>query len=906
MLTTNRAYIILLFSFCFLLFFRLGAQRAALSVRNGGVQEPGSILATDTLGADSLAVDTPVVTAKRKSPLEAPVDYKASDSIVFMGNNTAYMYGDGVVTYQDIELDAAEIRMNLDSSIVSAVGRPDSVGELVGTPVFKDKSGEYNSETMRYSFDTQKGYITNIITQQGEGYLTGGRTKKMEDGDFYMVDGKYTTCDDHECPHFYLQLTKAKVRPKRNIVTGPAYLVLADVPLPLVIPFGFFPFTEKYSSGIIMPTFGDEMTRGFYLRDGGYYFAISDYIDLALTGEIYTKGSWGLNAQSNYIKRYKYSGSFNLGYIITITGDKGMPDYQKQKNFRVIWNHSQDSKANPNMSFSASVNFTTSGYDRNNIGSYYNPAQFTENTKSSTVNMTYNFPNSPFSLSATANITQRTRDSTLNVSFPDLTLNMSRIYPFRRKEQVGKERWYEKISLNYTAMFRNSIQTKQDLFFKSSLIRDWQNGIDHRISSSATFNVFKYINLTPSFNFNDRMYTSKFSEHWDPVKNAAVRDTTYGFYNFYNFNFNVTAQTKLYGFYKPLPFLGDKIQMIRHVFTPSVTFTGAPDFTNPKFGFQKSYNYLDASGNLINKIYYPFSEGIFNGQPTGRTGLIQMSVANNLEMKVKSDRDSTGVRKISLIENLQASMSYNMAADSMRWSNLNTSILIKLTKGFNLQASAEFDTYTYQLNSAGQPIRVNVPRWKVGKGIGRLRSTGTSFSYTFNNDTFKKKKDSDSGDQDVPPVVPEEPTGPLDNDQQKPQESSNSEMEMKDGYMVWRVPWSLSVNYSISYAYDNSDFNVRKMEYNRRVNQNLSLSGNISPTKNWSFNFTASYDFNLKKIAYMNCSISRDLHCWQMSASFVPVGPYKSYNFNISVKSSLLQDLKWDKSGSPYDTLDWY
>ena len=379
------------------------------------------------------------------------------------------MYGQGVVTYQDIELDADEIRMNMDSSTVFAIGRPDTAGEIVGNPIFKDKSGEYESATMKYNFKSQKGYITNIITQQGEGYLTGGSTKKNKEGDFYLKDGKYTTCDDHECPHFYLQLTKAKMRPKKNIVTGPAYLVLAGVPLPLAIPFGFFPFTEKYSSGIIMPTFGDEMARGFYLRDGGYYFAINDYIDLALTGEIYTKGSWGLNAMSNYVKRYKFSGNFNMGYLVTILGDKGMPDYQKQTNFRLIWSHSQDAKANPNMSFSASVNFTTSGYDRNNLNSYYNATSFTENTKSSTVNMTYNFPNTPFSISATANITQRSKDSTLNVSFPDFTLNMSRVYPFKRKNPVGKEKWYEKISLNYTGLFRNSIETKQNLFFRVKL-----------------------------------------------------------------------------------------------------------------------------------------------------------------------------------------------------------------------------------------------------------------------------------------------------------------------------------------------------------------------------------------------------------------------------------------------------
>ena len=573
---------------------------------------PDSLLkSVDSILVDSVMTDTVQAPPPKKSPLEDVVKYTANDSIVFLSNNQAYMYGQGVVTYQDIELDADEIRMNMDSSTVFAIGRPDTAGEIVGNPIFKDKSGEYESATMKYNFKSQKGYITNIITQQGEGYLTGGSTKKNKEGDFYLKDGKYTTCDDHECPHFYLQLTKAKMRPKKNIVTGPAYLVLAGVPLPLAIPFGFFPFTEKYSSGIIMPTFGDEMARGFYLRDGGYYFAINDYIDLALTGEIYTKGSWGLNAMSNYVKRYKFSGNFNMGYLVTILGDKGMPDYQKQTNFRLIWSHSQDAKANPNMSFSASVNFTTSGYDRNNLNSYYNATSFTENTKSSTVNMTYNFPNTPFSISATANITQRSKDSTLNVSFPDFTLNMSRVYPFKRKNPVGKEKWYEKISLNYTGLFRNSIETKQNLFFKSSLIKDWRNGMQHTIPVSATFSLFKYLNISPSFNFTDRMYTNRIMQQWDPQSAAVVRDTTYGFYNVFNYSFSVSAQTKLYGFYRPLPFFGGKkIQMIRHVFTPSVSFSAAPDFGSSRYGFWQTYSKIE-NGKRVDVKYSPFSHGIF-------------------------------------------------------------------------------------------------------------------------------------------------------------------------------------------------------------------------------------------------------------------------------------------------------
>lgn len=861
-------------------------------------------LVADSLSNDSLATDS--VPKKKKNGLTSVVDYQANDSIVFTNGNEVYMYGKGVVQFDGMELNADQIEMNMDSSQVYAVGRPDTVGDIVGRPVFKDKSGEYESETMHYNFKTKKGYITNIVTQQGEGYLTGGQTKKMDNDEFYMKDGKYTTCDNHEHPHFYLQLTQAKVRPKKNIVTGPAYMVLADVPLPLAIPFGFFPFTEKYSSGIIMPTFGDELERGYYLRDGGYYFAINDYVDLALTGEIYTKGSWGVNARSAYIKRYKYSGNVDLSFITTITGDKGLPDYSKMKNFKVAWTHTQDTKNNPNMSLSASVNYTTSGYTRNDLNSYYNANAFTENTKSSTVNMTYRVPNSPWSFSATANVTQRTQDSTLNVSFPNLTISMGQVYPFKRKTVVGNERWYERIQLSYSGRFQNSILTKQDQILKSNLIRDWRNGMYHNIPISATFNLFKYLNLTASFNFTDRMYSNKVMQDWDTQQARVVRDTVYGFYNVYNYYGSLSADTKLYGFYTPWKIFGDKVQAIRHIFTPTISFSAAPDFSAPRYGFWDSYSYVNEYGETVTTKYSPFSNGVYGTVSQGRQGTVSFAVSNNLEMKVKSDRDSTGVRKISLIENLSANMSYNMAADSMKWSNLNTSILIKLTKNFNLQMSAVWDTYTYQLDRYGNPVRVNKPRWTVGKGIGRLSSTGTSFSYTFNNDTFKKKdKDSDSKNTQQQRQQPNAlPTDPNSGDEEEEAPGDSDVQFGPDGYSIWEIPWSLSINYSVNYGY--GTFNKKKMEYNGRFTQNLSLSGNINLTKNWSFNFSASYDFDAKKIAYMNCNITRDMHCWSMSASFVPVGPYKSYNFHISVKSSLLQDLKYDKHGNSYNSLDWY
>lgn len=850
------------------------------------------------------APSTGVRIVRDKVDLDNSVDFSAKDSLILMKRDTAFMYGDSKVTYGAIKLDASELKMDMKDNTVYAVGTPDSVGDLQGTPVFDDNGTSYEAKSMSYNFKSGHGYIIDVITQQGEGYLTGGRTKKIDENTFFTENGRYTTCDNHEDPHFWLQLTKGKVRPGKDVVSGPAYMVLAGLPLPLAVPFGYFPFSEKYSSGIIFPTFGDDYQRGFYLSNGGYYFAISDNMDLALTGEIYTKGSWGLQARSAYVKRYKYSGNFNLSYLKTIYGEKGMPDYSKMTNFQILWSHSQDSKANPNMSLSASVNFTTSGYTRNDLNSYYSNA-FTENTKSSTINMTYRFPNSKWSLSTTANVSQRTQDSTLSVSFPNFTLTMSQVYPFKRKRAVGDEKWYEKIKLSYSGQFNNSLTAKQDVFFQKSLIKDWRNGMRHSIPISATFNLFKYINLTPSINLTDRMYTSKVKRQWDPNASAEVCDTTYNFYNVWDFTTSLSLDTKIYGFFQPLPFLGDKVKMIRHVLTPTVSFNASPDFGSSFFGYYGHYDYPDAQGQMQTRTYSYFPNSLFGVPGQGRNGSVSVSLANNLEMKVKSDNDSIGEKKVSLIENFTVSQSYNFAADSMNWSNINTSILLRLVKNFNLNLSATWDVYTYQLNAAGNPVRVNVPRWKAGKGIGRLSSTGTSFSYTFNNNTFKrggdkndkKKKNNQTEDQEFAEDT---------SDYRSPNDKKeDDQMQLgQDGYMKWEVPWSLTVNYSVSYGY--GSFNKKKMEYDGKITQNLSFSGNIRPTANWNFGFSASYNFDTHKLAYMNCNISRDLHCFTMRASFVPVGPYKSYNFHISVKSSLLSDLKYDKRSSIRNGVTWY
>lgn len=873
-----------------------------------------------TLKTDSLAVDSVVATddslgarkgftriVRDKVDLDNALNFSAKDSLVLVGQQNAFLYGDGNVDYGEFKLNSAEIRMEMDSSTVYAEGVVDSIGELQGNPVFQQGGDEYESKSMKYNFKTERGYITNVITEQQDGFLLGNKAKKNPDGSFFLEDGFYTTCDDHEHPHFGFKITRAKVRPKKDVVTGPGYMMLVGIPLPLALPFGYFPFSEKYSSGIIFPSFGDDYNRGFYLRDGGYYFAINDNVDLALRGEIYTKGSWGISAHSSYVKRYKFRGSFDISFLTTITGDKGSPDYSKMKNFQVIWSHQQDTKANPALNFSASVNFATSGYSRNDLNSYYNQ-NFTENTKSSTINATYRRPGSKWSFSATANIAQRSQDSTLAVSFPNLTVTMSQVAPFKRKKSVGGEKWYEKIKLSYSGQFQNSLTAQQDVFFKKSLIKDWRNAMRHSVPVSATFSIFNYLNLSPSISMNDRMYTSKIRRQWDTQASREIQDTTYGFYNIFDFNASLSFDTKVYGFYKPMKFLGDKVQMIRHVITPTLSFNWAPDFGNPMWKYYDFYEYTDQAGNNRRVDYSYFSHGIFGVPGRGKSGSLSLNISNNLEMKVKDENDSTGSRKISLIENLSLSSSYNFAADSLRLSPLQTSIMLRLVKNFNLNLSATWDPYVYKLDASGYPRQVNRFRWQEGKGLYKLSSTGTSFSYTFNNDTFKRKK-KDEKSTDNPTDEDEESTEEesFSNRAEARRRNKTGETDAgsdSDGYAKWDCPWSLSVNYSINYGY--GEFDKQKMDYKGKWTQNLSFNGNIRPTKNWNFSFSASYNFELKKIAYMNCSISRDLHCFTMTASFVPMGPYKSYNFHIAVKSSLLKDLKYDKRSQGNNNIRWY
>lgn len=867
---------------------------------------------------DSTAIDTTAAdSAKRKPGIDAPVDYECTDSLVYDAETRlVHLYGKAQVKYMDMTLNAAKITMNMDSSLVRAAGERDTAGILQDKPVYSQGSDNYHSELMAFNFKTKKGYITNVETTQGDGFMQSQHSKRAADGTLYLEHAKYTTCDAKH-PHFYLALSRAKVRPGKESVFGPAYLVVADVPLPLAVPYGFFPFNKKYSSGFIMPSYGDETSRGFYLRDGGYYFAINDYMDVKALGEIYTKGSWGLSAETNYRKRYRYNGNFYISFLRTVDGEKNMPDYAVTKSLKVQWTHSKDAKASPNTTFSARVNFASENYERSNLESMYNPLAYTQSTRASSVSFSHTFPSIGLNIAGSTNLTQSLRDSSVSMTLPDLSISLNRFYPFRRKHQAGKERWYEKISMSYTGSLSNSINTKEDKLFKSNLVKDWRNGMQHRIPIDATFQVFKYINISPQFSLRDIMYTNRVMRSWDETTQKEVADTTYGFYNLYDWSLGVSANTTLYGFYKPWRKLfGDKIIAVRHVFKPSVSFSYAPDFTSSHYGYQRTYVKTDANGEVSTVTYSPYSSGIYSYPSGTKQGMITMSVSNNVEMKVKSDRDTTGERKISIIDELYGALSYNMAAETRPWSNLNTRIRLKLTKNYTFSMAAVFATYAYAFDKNGRVVTSDRTEWSYGR-FGRFQGMSQNLSYTFNNETLSKlfsrrsdrstasndetdtDTDTDAEDANIDPDLRNAKKG----GKQKKQKAKVDE----DGYLRFSLPWSFTVSYGISMAEDRSkQINVRRMRYPYSFTQTMNFSGYLRIAEGWNISFTSGYDFNYHELSMTTASVSRDLHCFEMSCSVV-LRPYSSFNFTFRARANELADaLKWDKRSSYSSNIEWY
>lgn len=871
-----------------------------------------SIARTEVALQDSLALDS---VPKNNSGLDAPVEYASKDSVwYFMDSGNIFMYGEGKVKYQNMDLGAELITVNLDSTIVHAVGVADSTGTIKGKPVFRQGESEYKSEKMSYNFKTGKGYITNVDTKQEDGFLTAERTKKNKENEMFLEHGRYTTCDD-EHPHFYIAMSRAKVRPQKDVFFGPAWLVIEDVPFPFALPFGFFPFSNSnYSSGFIMPSYGDDSQRGFYLREGGYYFAISDKMDLKVLGEIYTKGSWGINAQSNYSKRYRYRGSFSFDYQVFKTGEKNFPDYSENKSFRIQWNHSQDSKASPNSTFSANVNFSTSSYDKNSMSSLYNPTQYAQSTKTSSVSYSRTFSEIGLTLSSSANVSMSSRDSTISLTLPDLNISLARFNPFKRKKAAGKERWYEKIALSYTGNLSNSINTKENLLLHSNIIKDWKNGFKHTIPVTASFSLFKYINVTPALNYTERWYTTKETRTWDPDRMVEKRDTTYGFNRVYNWNLSLSANTKIYGMYKPWKIFGDKIQQIRHIITPTLSYSYAPDFSASRYGFYDTYMRTDADGKVTAVTYSPFSSGLYGVPGMGKTGSISMGLSNNVEMKWY-DAKSDSLKKVSLIDELSMNMSYNMAAKTQPWSDLSMNIRLKLTPKYTFNMNAVFATYAYELDENGNVYVGPHTEWGYGRW-GRFQGMSQHLSYTLDNKKvlgfFKKKEkntDAKNGEKSDDDDDDDKQKSSQDSSERGASHNESAALD-EDGYMKFKMPWTLSLSYSVTMAEDKRKevFNPKRMRYPYKLTHQFNFSGTLKISNAWNCSYSSGYDFTNNRLSTTTININRDLHCFSLSGGLVLSSyGYTSYNFTLRATASTLADaLKYDRRSPANNAVQWY
>jgi len=809
-----------------------------------------SIAGVSLIG-DSLAVDSMVVVPTKEPPFKARIKYKAVDSVKFnMQVNRAYMYKQTQINYEDIELKAFKTEFDMASKVVYAKGGRDSLNQYMEAPVFKQGNTEYDADSMSYNFQSGKAVIHRIKTHQGEGYMQAAKAKRYPDGHIDMGGGIYTTCDaDH--PHFGLRLSKAKVIPGDQVVFGPAYMELLDIPLYfLALPFGFFPQTNKEAvSGMIPPTIGMEISRGLSLTKGGYYFAFNDHFDAQIMGDIYTTGTWRSILTTRYMKRYKYSGNLDLSYGVTVTGEKGL-DQAKTKQYSVTWNHRQDAKANPHHTFNANVNYSSSSYDRQ--FEWMNLAATTTNTKSSSINFAQNWPNSPFKLSTGMNVSQTSSDGMVLIDFPNFSFSMARIYPFRKKESAGKPKWYEDIALQYNADMKNTLKGHEDNLISDNNLKNMRNGFQHKIPFSINFKVLKFFNITPSLNYTGVMYTGRLSKTYDPYSNdgrgAVITDTTRGLFYAHalspSMSVSMTPKFYLMNMYGP----NSKVEAIRTVISPTVSVNYVPDLR--RF-FNYTETYVDGNGDVKDYQIYQ-NQGIYSLPLTpGQSGTVSLGVNGNVEMKVRSNDTTSNEqsRKVKILNNISANTSYNIFKDTMKFSNISLSANTTLF-GLNLTMSGNVNPY--KLSPAGTEINQFGPR------LTKM-SFNTGISLPLNKNDKKKEDKKENTD---------------------------------DPYLYFDVPWNVSLSYGLTYS---------KQKFEGDFTQTLNFSGDVKFTAKWSLNFSSSYDFKTKKIAYTQASIQRDLHCWQMSMSFSPFGVNKFYFFQINVKSSTLRDLKYEKRKNPSD-----
>ena len=812
----------------------------------------------DTITQDSAAEPKPL--------FEDLITYNADDSIHFsIDGKKMFLYGNAYVKYITTELKANYIELDMEKKLAYATGTPDSTGKLVGTPDFTDNGQAFQGIEMRYNFDTKKGLVTDIVTQQGEGYLQGEITKKQNDSVYCVKKGMYTTCDQHDHPHFGIRMTKAKMIKDKKVITGPAYLEFEGIPLPLAIPFGFFPISKKGTSGIIMPTYGEERMRGFNLRNGGYYFYISDHVDLTLTGDIYSNGSWALGAASNYKKRYKFSGQFQGNISKNYVSEKGLPDYEESQDWSLRWNHSQDSKANPYATFSASVDMSSSSNNR------YNPSSYNDivnQRKQSSISWSKKWPDSPFSMSGSFSHSQNSSDTTISLTLPNFSLRMTQIYPFRKKGKVGEMKWYDNIGITYSAELRNNISCKEYDLMNSSFVNNWDNGFRHNIPVSLSFKIARDVTFTPSLSYTGYLNLKTIEKIW--VADTSARGGTeverikpgLNYSHEYTASASLSYSPTIYGMFTFKP--DRKVHAIRHVISPSISASYTPPLS-PLGDYSRTYF------NGEEEVEYSIYDGMLYGPSiTSReqSGSISFSLDNNLEMKVRNDQDTTGeeeYKKIKIIESLRASISYNPFADEFKFSTISLSFRTKVFNDkFDINLTGTLDPYAIEQDENGSWQRVE----KYAGGIGRLTAVNFSTGFNFSSDSGNKEKKEEQEDSD-----------PFSGG-------------YFDTYTEFNIPWSFNIDYTFSYS---------RPQKKGTVNQNIRVNGNFSLTPKWKFSFSTGYDFNANQISSSNFSTTRDLHCWEMTFNCIQFVTHRSYDFEIHVRSSMLRDLKLNKRESWYD-----
>lgn len=840
------------------------------SFHDSVLNKPDQILSDYLSQPDSIPSDS---LPQRKSTLDNNVNYKANDSIRFdLRSRKVYLYKDDEITYGSINLKGDYMEIDFNKNEIYSTGVADSSGNMEGKPIFKESDDEFASDEMRYNFDTKKGLISGVSTEESGGFLHGEMIKKMPDNTAFIKGGRFTTCDlDH--PHYAFRFRKSKVIPGDKIITGPAYFELADVPTPLLVPFGLFPNQSGKQSGIIIPTYGEVDKQGFYFRDGGYYWAVSDYLDLTFLGSIYTRGSWSLGARSTYKKRYKFSGSAELKYSINIVGNEGSPDYRKSTDFLIKWNHNQDPKARPKSKFSANVNIRSSSFNEFELSNTFNDRL--SNTFQSSVNYSTKFGEN-WNLNVNLGHSQNTKTKIVNLKLPEISFSGTRFYPLRKKERSGSLKWYENISMKYAMVAKNEISIADSLLFTPGWEKQFKNGMKHTVPISSTVKVLKYLNWTNSITFNSRWYSNHINRYWvdesviglDTTQAYVGQDTINGFITANDFNISSSFSTRLYGMYT----FGKKspVQAIRHVLTPNVSFSYRPDFSDDQWGYYDTY-YNPETEEFVD--YSIFDGSVYGSPSSGKQGSLNFSISNNFEMKVRDRSDTiSGSRKVVLIDNLTISSSYNMAKDSLKWSTLNVSGRTKLFKNLDIRYVGMFDPYI--LDSAGTK-NLNQYEWNVNRRLFRKEdmSWTASFNYTLNNKTFKKKSE-------------EEPKDP----------NNKNEVNTEAG----TIPWSLNLNYSLSYKmrYAYPGYIMTKED---DIVQTLGFSGNVQVTPNWKVSVRSGYDFERNELSYTSIDVYRDLHCWEMRFSWIPFGNWKSWNFGINIKSAMFKDLKVEKKKTPFD-----